>query len=70
MFYYVYILQSVNNPEHFYTGFTENLKQRLSEHNEGKSQHTEKFKPWKIKTAIAFIDKKRALDFEKYLKTS
>ena len=57
-FFYVYILQSITDPEHFYTGFTENLEQRLHEHNEGKSPHTEKHKPWRIKTAVAFTDKK------------
>ncbi|MFC1574112.1 GIY-YIG nuclease family protein [Candidatus Latescibacterota bacterium] len=69
-FYYVYILQSLSDPEHFYTGFTENLEQRFQEHNEGKSPHTKKHKPWRIKTTIAFTEKKKAFDFERYLKTS
>ena len=69
-FFYDYILQSVSAPDHFYTGFTENLEQRLNEHNQGKCPHTSKFKPWRMKTAILFTDKGRALDFERYLKTS
>ena len=69
-FFYVYILQSVNDSNHFYTGFTENLEQRLNEHNQGKCPHTSKFKPWQIKTSIAFTDKAKAMDFERYLKTS
>jgi len=39
-FYYVYILQSLQNPHKYYTGFTENLEQRVHEHNMGKCSHT------------------------------
>jgi len=69
-FYYVYILQSERDPERFYTGFTENLESRLKAHNAGQCSHTSKHKPWRIKTAIAFSDREKALDFEHYLKTS
>jgi len=68
-FYYVYILQSLSDENRFYTGFSENLKTRLQEHNSGKNKHTNKFKPWRIKTAIAFADRDRAMDFECYLKS-
>jgi putative endonuclease len=69
-FFYVYILQSTFNLEKFYTGFTENLKKRLKDHNTGKNPHTVKYKPWNIKTAVAFSDRDRASDFERYLKSS
>ena len=69
-FFYVYILQSIPHPDHFYTGFTENIQQRLKDHNQGKCHHTSKLKPWQIKTTIAFTDKEKAIDFERYLKTS
>ena len=68
--YYVYIIQSINHPKQFYTGFSENLKNRIIDHNRGKNYHTNKFKPWKLIYYCAFNDKKKALDFEKYLKTS
>lgn len=68
--FYVYIIQSEKDSKQFYTGFTENLTKRLKEHNNGKSIHTNKFKPWKLIFYSAFNDKKRALDFEKYLKTA
>ena len=68
-FFYVYILQSEVEPETFYTGITEDLRQRLQKHNEGGVPHTSKFRPWKIKTAVAFTDRDRASAFEKYLKT-
>jgi putative endonuclease len=68
-FFYVYILESVNNSEIKYYGFTENLRQRLQEHNSGKSSHTFKNRPWRIKTAIAFTNMTQALAFEKYIKS-
>ena len=69
-FYYVYILQSESNPERFYTGFTDNLESRLKAHNQKKYEHTSKFIPWRIKTTIAFTNREKAIEFEKYLKTS
>ena len=69
-FYYVYILHSETYPDRYYTGFTEDLNLRLSYHNSGKCIYTKKYKKWKIKTAIAFTDKDKAINFEKYLKTS
>jgi len=68
-FYYVYILRSEMHSEHFYSGFTEDLDARLKAHNAGQVPHTAKYRPWKIKTAIAFADRQKALDFETYLKT-
>jgi predicted GIY-YIG superfamily endonuclease len=41
---YVYILQSLAGP-HFYTGITDDLDARLSEHNSGAVSHTSKFRP-------------------------
>lgn len=68
--FYVYIIQSINFPKQFYTGFSESIESRLEEHNNGKSAHTNKFKPWKMIYYSVFGDKKKALDFEKYLKTA
>ena len=67
--FYVYILQSLSEPDCFYIGFTHDLKQRLEDHNSGKSLHTKKFKPWKLKNYFAFDDEQKAKDFEQYLKT-
>lgn len=68
--YYVYILQSIKFPNQFYTGFTEDLNQRLRDHNEGKSKHTAKFKPWKLQFYSALCSKEKAFEFEKYLKSA
>lgn len=67
--FYVYILQSINNPEHFYVGSTCDLKRRIKEHNSGNSIHTNKYKPWYLKGYIAFDDEDKAKKFERFLKT-
>jgi len=41
----------------------------MKAHNQGKNSHTSKYKPWRVKTAIAFTDRQRAFDFEAYLKS-
>ena len=65
---YVYILQSMNS-EHFYVGITDDLRARLTKHNAGEVPHTSKFRPWRVKTYLAFRDQKQAFNFEKYLKS-
>ena len=68
--YYVYILRSTRFINQIYTGFTPDLKQRLKSHNEGSNKHTRKFRPWKVIWYAAFVTKKQAENFEKYLKTA
>lgn len=67
--FYTYILQSITNPEHFYVGYTNDLKKRIQTHNAGGSVHTSKFKPWKLYGYIAFDTKEKAKRFEKFLKS-
>jgi predicted GIY-YIG superfamily endonuclease len=69
-FFYVYTLQSEIDPERFYTGLTDNLPKRLKDHNSGRVRHTSKWKPWRLKTYVAFSDRARAIAFERYLKSS
>ncbi len=66
--FYVYLIKSVNNPEQRYIGFTEDLKQRIKDHNDGLSPHKKKYAPWELVTYLAFSDKYAALEFETYLK--
>lgn len=66
---YVYIIRSVENPDQYYSSVTDNIEQRLNEHNTGKSPHTSKFKPWEIVVYTAFHDENKAFEFEKYLKS-
>ncbi len=66
---YVYILESVNHPDHHYTGLTDNIETRLEKHNAGQVRHSSKHAPWRLKTYIGFTDEARAHEFEKYLKS-
>ena len=68
-FHYVDILQSVADSDRFYVGLTDDLQERLRKHNAGEVPHSAKFKPWAIKTAIAFRNRERAAKFEQYLKS-
>jgi predicted GIY-YIG superfamily endonuclease len=68
-YFYVYIIQSLKDLNRFYTGFSEDLENRLKAHNQSKDPHTVKFKPWRIKIAIAFTDRDRVLEFERYLRS-
>ncbi len=52
--YYVYLIESISAQGERYLGMTTDLKERLQDHNAGKSSHTSKFKPWKLTTYIAF----------------
>ena len=68
-FHYVYILISKSNESHHYTGLTKNMEARLKAHNAGQVAHTAKFRPWQIETVVAFRSNKKAIAFEKYLKS-
>ena len=67
--YYVYLIEYVSAPRRHYVGFTEDLRQRLAGHNDGKLPTTAPHRLWRIVTYLAFSSKKQALAFEKYLKS-
>jgi putative endonuclease len=67
--HYVYIIVSVTQPERYYVGLTENVRQRLGHHNQGIVRSTAPFRPWRLRTAICFSQRNRAAKFERYLKT-
>ena len=66
--YYVYILKS-SKSQTLYYGYTEDLKKRFQEHNEGKSNYTKPLMPWKLIWYCAFPSEKQAKDFELYIKS-
>jgi len=66
---FVYILKSDTDIDHFYVGVTDDVAARLQKHNAGEVSHTSKYRPWHLKTYVAFSDEKRAFEFEKYLKS-
>jgi putative endonuclease len=67
--HYVYLLCSVANPTQRYIGRTYGLHARMRAHNAGRSPHTAKHKPWHLVAAVAFTDDRKAMDFERYLKS-
>ena len=67
MFYYVYILQSLKDNS-LYIGHTSDLRKRFKEHNDGESQATKPFRPYKLIFYEAFLNKIDAKHREEYLK--
>lgn len=63
----VYILICADNKP--YTGCTENLDERLCRHNSGHVPATVKRLPVKLVAYTVFVDKYKAFEFEKYLKS-
>ena len=66
---YVYILQSVDHPDQFYTGRCKDVESRLANHNAGQSPHTSKYKPWRLLSYHYFDRPEVARAFERYLKS-
>lgn len=67
--YYIYVLQSLKD-SNFYTGFTPNLKRRISKHQKGEIKSTKSRLPIKLVYYEAYLLRKDATAREKYLKTS
>ena len=67
LMYYVYILQSQKDKS-YYTGLTEDLRQRIKEHNQHLADYSKSKAPFLLIWYGVFKDKKKAMDFEKYLK--
>jgi len=67
MFFYVYILQSQKDNS-FYIGHTSDLRKRLKHHNNGDSQATKPFRPYKLIFYESFLNRIDAKNRETYLK--
>lgn len=68
--FYVYYIRSKPFPDKTYIGFTQNLKQRLADHDAGKSLYTKEFRPWSVIGFFGFDQEIKALRFERPLKTN
>lgn len=68
LMFYVYIIQSISDHSH-YVGMTTDVQKRIVEHNQGQTTYTSGHGPYKLVWFCGFRDKKKALDFEKYLKS-
>jgi putative endonuclease len=65
-----YILENEADRERFYTGLRLDLREHVKNHNSSRVRHTLKWRPWRLKGYIAFSDRARATEFERYLKSA
>lgn len=65
--YFVYILKCSDGT--FYKGCTSDLDDRMNRHNSGYIKYTASRLPIEMITYLAFNNKYKAFEFEKYLKT-
>lgn len=63
----VYLLKCSDGT--YYTGFTKNIKNRLKAHNNCEVHYTKDKLPITLVHISFFIDKKKACNFERYLKS-
>ena len=66
--FYVYVLQSQVDGR-LYKGLTQNIIERLGQHNKGKTKSTKAFRPWKLLYYEGFNSREEAREREKYLKS-
>ena len=64
----VYVLESQKD-QGWYIGFTTNLKNRLFYHNSGRNTYTKFRRPFKLIYAEAYLNKRDALERERFLKS-
>jgi putative endonuclease len=63
----VYILQSFKN-QSLYIGYSSDLRNRVTSHNEGRNKATKPFIPYRLIFYEAFLNEKDAKNREEYLK--
>ena len=66
---FVYVLKSAREADRYYTGVTSDVVARLACHNSGGAPHTASGRPWHLDVVIEFADERRAIAFERYLKS-
>jgi putative endonuclease len=65
----VYVLQNSSPQARYYIGLTRDPSARLADHNAGRSPHTARYRPWQLHVTIELPDERRAVAFERYLKS-
>jgi putative endonuclease len=66
---FVYVVRSAVPIARFYVGLTADVPGRLDDHNAGRCPHTAKYRPWQRHVVFEFPDERRAIRFERYLKS-
>jgi len=65
--YFVYILKSEKDNRYYY-GQTQDLNNRLSDHNSGKVKYTKHILPWRLFAYKQLESRSEAMKYEKMLK--
>jgi putative endonuclease len=65
--HYVYILKSKKDNS-CYKGVTEDLKKRIYDHNHNSNKYSSTKAPFELVWYCVFKEKRKAVDFEKYIK--
>ena len=68
--FYVYVLISKKVLAQTYVGYSTDLRQRLIQHNSGRSRATKPYAPWELLFYEAYQSKIDAKRREKYFKTT
>jgi putative endonuclease len=66
---YVDLLQSIVGSDRHHVGVTTDTVRRLFEHNNGKSIHTNKRRPWTLVVTVGVADTAKAVAFERCQKS-
>lgn len=67
--YYVYVLYSLKS-KRLYTGYTDNLRRRIKEHNSGHgSSYTNRNRPYRLVFYEALLAKQDAINQEQFYKS-
>ena len=67
--FYIYVLESLEGKE-LYIGYTNNLRERFREHNQGLSRATKRYLPWRLIYYEACLNQQDAKRRENYFKTT
>jgi putative endonuclease len=67
--FFLYILKSVDYPK-TYVGITSDIDRRITEHNNGYSTFTKKYKPWKLIYSEKYNSRSEARAREKFFKST
>jgi putative endonuclease len=65
--YHLYILYN-RSIDQYYIGHTNDLDDRLSRHNDGKSLATKRGVPWDLKFSVSFQTRSQAMKAERWMK--
>ena len=60
----------MKEPDRQYIGRTADMASRLASHNAGESPQTARQAPWQVIVLVQFLDERRAVAFEKFLKSA